>query len=229
MVYTNSLSKGTPAARQTVVVAPQLTTVKMPAGAPFVGARDKVGRFRITTGRRVEGSKRNYMGIKLDRADFFYPMTDHKGYVREHRLVMARHLGRLLWPTEIVHHLNGNTFDNRIENLELIETVSRHMRMHRNNRKPAIAPLGSIGMSPASQEYSIPYDTLRGWVAKGIIPIILRTPTAVFIDEQSLIRLLPRYIPGRGSHAFEDEFDAYHAKLLRRVEILEREVIHEPS
>jgi hypothetical protein len=30
--------------------------------------------------------------------------------------------------------------------------------------------------------------------------------------------------------AFEDTgFDAYHAKLLRRVEILEREVIHEPS
>lgn len=47
------------------------------------------------------------------------PMADAKGYVREHRYVMAEHLGRPLRRDEHVHHKNGDGSDNRLANLEL--------------------------------------------------------------------------------------------------------------
>lgn len=78
---------------------------------------------------------KGYILIYLYPDDFFYQMTDHKGYVPEHRLVMAKHLGRCLHSWEIVHHKGirysgiENKSDNLMDNLE-ISTNGGHSLAH---------------------------------------------------------------------------------------------------
>ena len=81
--------------------------------------------------------------VVLYRPD--HPMATKAGYIMEHRLVMSEYLGRLLLPTEVVHHKppseggTGRKDDNRIENL-VVETKAQHDRRPKPPMKPIACP-----------------------------------------------------------------------------------------
>lgn len=53
---------------------------------------------------------------------------------REHRVLMERHIGRLLEPWEVVHHKDGNPSNNAIDNLELMEFGKHTAEHHTGSR-----------------------------------------------------------------------------------------------
>lgn len=88
-------------------------------------------------GRRTDGD--GYIHIYSPN----HPNKSQHNYVQEHRLVMEKHLGRHLAKEEMVHHMNGLRYDNRIENLRLFPTRGTHAAYHaklRRERKTNIHP-----------------------------------------------------------------------------------------
>ncbi len=78
--------------------------------------------FHLTSARK---DGRKYRMIFVPE----HPFATNKGYVREHRLVMEQSIDRYLEKSEMVHHINGDTLDNNLSNLELMSGAD-HRREH---------------------------------------------------------------------------------------------------
>lgn len=76
-------------------------------------------------GWRYCGRHKNYRQTYIPT----HPNADADGYVREHRLVMEKHLGRYLLLTEEIHHIDGNGLNNEIDNLKLMKSKSEHLML----------------------------------------------------------------------------------------------------
>jgi len=68
--------------------------------------------------------------------DHPYP-NRKRTHVYRYRLVVEKHLGRFLSPEEVVHHINEDPSDDRLENLKIM-TQSEHMKLHQEHRKKSV-------------------------------------------------------------------------------------------
>ncbi len=63
-----------------------------------------------------------------------HPHAHKDGYIMLHTVIMERHIGRYLEKNEVVHHINHDRKDNRLENLQLMDK-HEHCVMHMLERK----------------------------------------------------------------------------------------------
>ena len=78
------------------------------------------------------------------------PFSGHKGnhrYRSEHRALVERAIGRELSKHEVVHHINEDKLDNRLENLAVL-TRSEHALLHAAMRKGVVS---DVHVTPVSE------------------------------------------------------------------------------
>ncbi len=108
---------------------------------PVRRAMVKAGIARLPAKARLERNVFWSGGYTVDEEGYIlakapsHPDADRHGYVRMHRVVMERTLGRALLPGEVVDHIDGDTSNNDPSNLRLFASNGEHLRVTRTGRK----------------------------------------------------------------------------------------------
>lgn len=108
----------------------------------------KSGRLNPRFGK-LGSSNYNFKGGYVHKTLGYRFIMVNRKKVYEHRHVMERYLRRPLLSKEIVHHINGDKLDNRIENLEIMSQAN-HVAHH----KPMLGKKSKVKRDPITQRFS---------------------------------------------------------------------------
>jgi len=116
-------------------------------------------------GRKVSEATRNKIarrgerhhnwkgGIKKDVSGRVFIRIGIKEYKARSRIIMEEKLGRILKSSELVHHINGNPSDDRIENL-IILNRSKHISGHNKGKIHSLETKKKIGVQSKGRFHS---------------------------------------------------------------------------
>lgn len=85
--------------------------------------------YRIKYGQK----KRNNLGFWRGKPIYLSGLYHCVGGERIHRIIAQEKLGRDLLQNEVVHHINENKYDNRLENIEILDRKV-HLKKHSDER-----------------------------------------------------------------------------------------------
>lgn len=99
-----------------------------------------------------------------------HPKANPFGFVKQHRLVVERDLGRLLRRSEHVHHRDEDKTNNALSNLQVV-SKAEHMAIHQKLRRLAKYPpltkkivreaLADGGLKAAARALGVSMNTIR--------------------------------------------------------------------
>ena len=102
----------------------------------------KMGLNAKRTGPKSGDRHTNWKGgRKLVKGYWYIYTPDHPyatkaKYVYEHRLVMEYKLQRYLHPKEVVHHIDGNSQNNHVDNLMVFSSNGEHLKHELSGKIP---------------------------------------------------------------------------------------------
>ena len=125
-----------------------------PGKCTRLGHAAKLKTLESRIGNKVidsEGYVRVYIGPKSSDKRIYQFHNDYCGSIREHTLVMEKHIGRPMEKGEVCHHIDGNKTNNKLSNLQIM-TVTEHNACHAANDK-LVMDLFEKGIIKYSRKY----------------------------------------------------------------------------
>jgi len=95
--------------------------------------RDRSSDGRFTTD--------GYVIVRVEKTDPLRAMSKAGGWVLEHRLIVARRIGRPLTHNDVIHHINGIRSDNSNGNLQLLTVRTHHSHLVTKDAQKRIVDL----------------------------------------------------------------------------------------